>query len=106
MATYLRDERRASEMETFAKKVAIVIGFVAVLALLWAVREVLLLIFIAAVLAAGIAPAVYRVRVYSRFYFHRRINRGTVVMLVYFPFLALVVAMLLILGPRSRPVVV
>ncbi|HSP36110.1 MAG TPA: AI-2E family transporter [Thermoanaerobaculia bacterium] len=100
MATYARDERRASEMETFAKKVGIIAAFAAVIALLWFVREVLLLIFIAAALAAGIAPAVHRVRVYGRFYLHRNINRGTAVMLVYFPFLAAMVTLLLLLVPR------
>ncbi len=100
MATYPRDERRANELETFAKKVAIALGFLAVIALLWAVREVLLLIFIAAVLAAGIAPAVHRVRVYGRYYLHRNVNRGTAVMLVYFPFLAVVLTLLLVLVPR------
>jgi len=100
VSTYPRDERRANELETFAKKVAIVAAFAAIIALLWCVREVLLLIFIAAVLAAGIAPAVHRVRVLGRFYLHRNVNRGTAVMLVYFPFLAVVIALLLFLVPR------
>jgi predicted PurR-regulated permease PerM len=95
-----REEREASELEVFLRKVAIVAAFVIVLALLWVVRDVLILVFIAAILAAGIAPAVHRVRVASRFWFHRNIRRGTAVLLVYFPFLALVTALLIFLVPR------
>ncbi len=100
MAIYPREEWRNIELETFAKKVAIVAAFGVLLLLLWVVREILILIFIAAVLAAGIAPAVYRVRVLSRFWFHRDIPRGTAVMVVYLPFLATMVLLLLFLVPR------
>jgi len=99
MAIYA-NERRANELETFAKKLAIVLAIGLALILLWFVRDILLLVLMAAVLAAGIAPAVYRVRVLARRYFHRRLARGTAVALVYFPFLATVVALLLILIPR------
>lgn len=70
------------------------------LALLWAVRAVLMLVFIAAVLAAGISPAVHRVRVIGRYRLHRNINRGTAVVIVYFPFLLLVVLLAVIMVPR------
>jgi predicted PurR-regulated permease PerM len=100
VAIYSRDERRANELEVFAKKLAIAVALGIVLILLWLVRDILILVLIAAVLAAGISPAVYRVRVLSRVWFHRRIPRGLAVMLVYFPFLATVVALLLILVPR------
>lgn len=100
MAIYVKDERRESELETFAKKFAIVVAIALVLVLLWLVRDILLLVLMAAVLAAGIAPAVYRVRVLARHWFHRRLARGTAVMLVYFPFLATVVVLILILVPR------
>ena len=83
MAIYPREERVAGELEVFAKKVAIVAGLGILLALLWAVREIVILIFLAAVLAAGIAPAVKRVRVLGRYWLHRNINRGTAVMIVY-----------------------
>jgi len=95
-----KEERRANELEVFAKKLAIVVSLAIVLALLWMVRDILLLVLFAAVLAAGISPAVYRVRVLSRYWFHRRMNRGTAVMLVYFPFLATVIVLLLVLAPR------
>lgn len=80
----------------FAGKVAIVAGVALLLALCWFVREVLILVFIAAVLAAGIAPAVHRVRVLGRFYLRRNIPRGPAVLLVYFPFL-IVAAVLAVL---------
>jgi len=95
-----KEERRANELEVFAKKVAIVVALGIVLVLLWAVRDILILVLFAAVLAAGISPAVHRVRLLSRHWFGRRMNRGSAVMLVYFPFLATVVALLLILVPR------
>ena len=99
MAIY-KEERRANDLEVFAKKLAIAVSLAIVLALLWMVRDILILVLIAAVLAAGISPAVFRVRVLSRHWFHHRMNRGTAVMMVYFPFLATVVALLLILVPR------
>jgi predicted PurR-regulated permease PerM len=84
MAFYPRQE--SDELELFARKLLLVAALVIVAAVLWSVRSVLLLVFIAAVLAAGIAPAVRRVQIYSRLFFHRRINRGTAVLAVYFPF--------------------
>jgi predicted PurR-regulated permease PerM len=100
VAIYPREERQASELEVFAKKVAIIIALGILLVLLWAVRDILILVSIAAVMAAGIAPVVHRVRVVSRYWFHRNIHRGTAVMIVYFPFVAIVTTLLLILIPR------
>jgi predicted PurR-regulated permease PerM len=88
------------ELETFAKKLGIVIVALVLVALVWAVRQVLILVFIAAVLAAGIAPAVHRVRVWTRRYLRRNIARGTAVVIVYFPFLILVLMLAFILVPR------
>jgi predicted PurR-regulated permease PerM len=88
------------ELETFAYKLVIVALFVACLALLWQVRHVLILVFVAAVLAAGIAPAVHRVRVVGRHWLHRNVPRGTAVLLVYVPFLILVVVLAIVLVPR------
>lgn len=95
-----REERRSGELELFVKKVAIVAAVVILLGLLWLVRDILVLVFIAAVLAAGIEPAVHRVRVYGRFWLHRNVRRGTAVAVVYLPFLILVLALALILVPR------
>jgi predicted PurR-regulated permease PerM len=92
-----QDER---ELKQFAKKTGIVIAFTLVLLLLWMVRDVLILIFIAAVLAAGISPAVQRVRVLGRHRLRRNIPRGTAVFIVYFPFLLLVLLLALLLVPR------
>lgn len=100
MAISSREERRVSELETFAKKLAVVLVVAAVVALLWMVRDILILVFIAAVLAAGIAPVVHRVRVLSRYWFHRNLPRAPAVMLVYFPFLATMIVLLVILIPR------
>src|SRR5205085_12541613 len=100
MAFQPREERRTHDVELFIRKVGIVIFAIAAAALLWAVRDVVLLVFIAAVLAAGIAPAVHRVRVWGRHWFHRRVPRGTAVLLVYFPFLLLVVVLLIVMVPR------
>ncbi len=72
----------------------------AAIALLWAVRDVLILIAFAAILAAGIAPAVQRVRIFGRHWFHRKIPRGTAVLIVYFPFLILMVVLLVVMVPR------
>ncbi len=95
--SYVKEER---SLERFAWKTAIVLGLVLVLGLLWLVRNVLILVFIAAVLAAGISPAVHRVRVRWRFWFHRNMRRGTAVMIVYLPFLILVLTLALILVPQ------
>ena len=93
----LKDER---PLGLFTKKVLIVAALVLSLGLLWLVRNVLIIVFIAAVLAAGIAPAVYWVRVRWRFWFHRPLQRGRAVLLVYLPFLITVVTLALVLVPR------
>lgn len=92
--------RREGELATFARKVAIVAAYVVALALLWMVRDVLVLVFIAAVLAAGISPAVYRVRVVWRFWFRRPISRGAAALIVYFPFLFFVLMVGFFVLPR------
>lgn len=93
-------EHRPGELELFAKKVAIVAAAAVILTILWLVRDVLVLIFIAAVLAAGIAPAVRRVRVLWRFWFRRQLPRGKAVMIVYLPFLVLVTVLAVLMVPR------
>lgn len=100
MAFYPREGARDRELELFVKKTAVVVVTALALALMWRVREVVLLVFIAAVLAAGISPAVYRVRVLWRFYFRRDIARGAAVMVVYFPFLFLVLLLVAVIVPR------
>jgi len=100
MAFVLRDPEHRDELGIFARKVFVVAGVVVLLAILWAARRVLFLVFIAAVLAAGIAPAVHRVRVLGRHLLHRNVSRGTAVMIVYFPFVVLVLLLLLIIVPR------
>jgi predicted PurR-regulated permease PerM len=100
MALYPREAARDGELELFAKKTAIVVALILAIALLWRLREVLLLVFIAAILAAGIAPAVHRVRVLWRFWFHRDLARGAAVLLVYFPFLFVVLLLVGVVVPR------
>jgi predicted PurR-regulated permease PerM len=100
VAFYPRDAERHGELELFIKKVAIVVAIAILLALLWVVRDVLVLVFIAAVLAAGISPAVHRVRVLGRYYLHRNIARGTAVMTVYLPFLIGGLLLVAFLAPR------
>ncbi len=95
MPIYIRDD-----LQLFTKKVTIVAAFVILAALLWQVRDILILIFIAAVLAAGIAPAVHKVRVLARFWFHRNIERGPAVMVVYLPFVAIVIIAAAVVVPR------
>jgi predicted PurR-regulated permease PerM len=80
--------------------VLIVVGVIAACMVLWFARDVLLLVFIAAVLATGIAPTVRRVRGLWRFSFHRRISRGTAVMIVYLPFVVMVIVLGLVIVPR------
>src|SRR5205085_6053148 len=55
---------------------------------------------IAAVLAAGIAPAVHRVRVVGRHLLRRNIPRGGAVLLVYLPFVAILLTLLIVVVPR------
>ena len=91
---------RGNELELFTKKVLIVAGVVAVLLLLWAARDVAILVFIAAVLAAGISPAVRRVRVLWRFAFHKNLSRGAAVAIVYLPFVVAVLLIVVLIVPR------
>jgi predicted PurR-regulated permease PerM len=93
-------EPARGELEIFTRKVLIVLAIAAAGALLWAARGVLLLVFIAAVLAAGIAPAVYAVRVRWRYNFRRNLTQGPAVMIVYLPFLLAVVLIVFIIVPR------
>ena len=100
MAFVPREQYPRNEIQLFGRKVLIVAAIFVVLALLWAVREVLILVAIAAVLAAGIAPAVQRVRILGRHWFHRNIPRGTAVLIVYFPFLFLAIVLVVVMVPR------
>jgi len=100
MAFQPRETLHRSELELFTRKVLIVIAAGIALAILWVARDVLILIFIAAVLAAGISPAVQGVRVWGRHLFHRNIARGTAVLIVYFPFLFLATVLLIFVVPR------
>ncbi|MGZ4808576.1 MAG: AI-2E family transporter [Thermoanaerobaculia bacterium] len=100
MVLHAADGNRTGELELFARKVIVVVAFALALILLWAVRDVLILVFIAAILAAGISPAVHRVRLLGRFWFHRNIPRGTAALIVYFPFLILVLSLAIFLVPR------
>ena len=92
--------RHPGELELFAKKAAIVASLLILATLLWAARDVVVLVFIAAVLAAGISPAVHRVRVLWRHFFTRNLSRGAAVMIVYFPFLFAALMLVFILVPR------
>lgn len=76
----------AGELQLFAKKTLIFFGVAVLVVFLWEVRRILVLLFIAGVLAAGISPAVHRLRVWVRHYLGKRIQRGTAVLLVYVPF--------------------
>lgn len=93
-------ERPRSELELFFRKVLIIVLVAAGVTLLWAARDVLLLVFIAAVLAAGISPVVRRVRLLWRYQFRRKLSRGTAVMIVYLPFLVTVIVVGLLVVPR------
>jgi predicted PurR-regulated permease PerM len=61
---------------------------------------VLVLVFIAAVLAAGISPAVRRVRTLWRYQFRRKMSRGTAVMIVYLPLLVAVIVVGIVVVPH------
>ena len=93
-------DRPRSELELFTKKALIALAIVAVASLLWYARGVLFLVFIAAVLASGIAPAVRRVQLFWRYQFHRKLPRGPAVMIVYMPFLLLVLLIIGVIVPR------
>jgi len=97
---YPREQSGDRDLYLFAKKVGVVVAVGLVLLLLWAVREVLILVFIAAVLAAGISPAVHRVRLLYRYRFRRNISRGTAAVIVYIPFLLLVILLAVLMLPR------
>ncbi|PYQ32402.1 MAG: hypothetical protein DMF57_13240 [Acidobacteria bacterium] len=100
MAFQPREPLRPGELEIFLKKVGIVVAALIVVTLLWVARDILILVFIAAALAAGISPAVHRVRVLVRHYFHRNISRGSAVLIVYFPFLFVALLLVIIMLPR------
>jgi len=100
MALNPRESLQRAEIDLFTRKALIVIALAAVVALLWAAREVVVLVFLAAVLAAGIAPAVHRVRVRGRHLLHRNIPRATAVLIVYLPFLVVAVLLLVLVVPR------
>ncbi len=86
MPINLREQERArDDLERFTKKVGIVVAAGIALLLLWAARTVLMLIFIAAVIAAGISPAGHRVRVLGRYWFKRNGDRGAAAVIVYIP---------------------
>ncbi|HEX7828473.1 MAG TPA: AI-2E family transporter [Thermoanaerobaculia bacterium] len=88
------------ELETFTAKVLIVIAILAAAALVWFARGVLLLVFIAAVLAAGISPTIRALRIRWRYMFRRKLSRGAAVMIVYLPFLIAVLVVGLLIVPR------
>jgi predicted PurR-regulated permease PerM len=94
------NDAHSHELELFARKAAIASAFAIGLVFLWMVRHVLVLLVISAALAAGIAPAVTRVRTVARKVFHRRIARGPAVVIVYLPFLATVLLLIVFGGPR------
>ena len=83
----------------FKRKLILVVFTILILALAWRIRNVLILVFIAAILAGAIAPAVRRVQIYVRRFMRRRIARGPAVLLVFVPF----VTLLLILGALTVP---
>jgi predicted PurR-regulated permease PerM len=91
---------RHGELETFTKKALVVVALAIALSLLWFTRRILILVFIAAVLAAGISPVVHRVRVVGRRFLHRNMPRGTAILIVFFPFLILVVFLGITIVPR------
>lgn len=81
------EEVHSDALKLFAKKVGIVILFAIGLLLLYSIRRVVILLFIAGILAAGIAPVVKRVMLLIRHRTGKRIRRGTAVIIVYLPFL-------------------
>lgn len=83
--------RKRGELDLFTRKVLIVVAVAAAVLLLWSAREVVVLVFVAGVMAAGIAPVVRRVRIWWRYHLHRKLSRGAGVMIVYLPFLVAVI---------------
>ncbi|HVR43613.1 MAG TPA: AI-2E family transporter [Thermoanaerobaculia bacterium] len=94
------DYEHRSDLHLFTRKVLIVLALVLAVIFLWSVRQVVVLLFIAAVLAAGISPAVHRVRVFIRHRLGKRIRRGTAVVVVYIPFLIVAVLFAIFGIPR------
>lgn len=93
----LGEERRKGErgeLDLFTRKAVIAALVVIALVFLFFIRRILILIFIAGVLAAGIGPAVRRLRVLIRLYTGVKIRRGLAVLLVYLPFLITILAVL------------
>jgi predicted PurR-regulated permease PerM len=80
----------SDELHLFTRKVLIVAVIAIALALLWRVRNIAFLVFIAGVLATAIAPAVRRVQILGRHYTRHKLRRGTAVLIVYLPVLLLV----------------
>ncbi|MDP9194268.1 MAG: AI-2E family transporter [Acidobacteriota bacterium] len=95
-----RPEPPRRELELFTKKVLIVAAIAAVAALLWFARDIVLLVLISAALAAGISPAVRRVRLFWRYQFRRKLSRGAAVMIVYMPLVIVVLVLALLILPR------
>lgn len=89
-----------SELDIFLRKVLILMAAAAGALLLWNARDVLLLIFIAGVIAAGISPAVRRVRILWRYQFRKPLQRGSAVMIVYLPFLLAVLLVGAVIVPK------
>ena len=100
MAQFPRPAGGRSELEIFTRKVLILLAAAAGALLLWNARDVMLLIFIAGVIAAGIAPVVRWVRVRWRYNFRRQLSRGQAVMIVYLPFLIAVLLLGAVIVPR------
>lgn len=88
------------ELWIFKRKILLVVTAAGLVLLSWAVRDILILIFIAGVLAAGISPVIRRVRALTRFYLHRRMSRGTAVATVYLPFVLGALALLTFVLPK------
>lgn len=84
----------------FRRKLLLVVGVILLLALAWFVRNILVLVFIAGILAGAIAPAVRRVQVFVRRYLRRRIPRGAAVLIVFIPFVGVLVTIGALTVPR------
>ena len=99
MPTLIRESSRG-EFEKFTIKLLIVAAVFTVFALLWLVRDILIIVFIAAALAAGIAPAVRYVQLRARHHLKKRLPRGVAVLIVYFPFVFLAAMLAIMLVPQ------
>ena len=89
----------SNDLFLFVKKVLIVVACLIALVLAWQVRYILVLIYIAGVLAAGISPVVRKVRVYGRMWLGRRIPRSAAVFIVYLPLLTFAVILIAVIAP-------